>query len=126
MTIQEQVDAYLTTHGIRFSSIPTGECVKWGHPKTKWSVALEETEHNLVEFDFYSNHTPTAADVLYCLLSDLSFAEYSLDELMDELSIETIKETMVTQALLTVNAAKLKQVFSQDQIEALQDLLQDY
>ncbi len=70
---------------------------------------------------------PTQASVLYCLLSDADLGSESFDDFCDNLGYnsDSIADFKTYQACMAT-AKQLRKIFTSEQRQALQELLQDY
>jgi len=79
------------------------------------------------ENETYDVLAPTQASVLYCLLIDLSSCDESFDDWCDNFDADTDSRKALDMYLACQsNGTKLKTIFSNDLINELQELLQDY
>ena len=104
----------------------TGANVNQVHQITRGTVQLKGSK---LARDTRHTYTapPTQASVLYCLLSDADALDYSFDEWCDNLGYDSdsIKANSMYEACREI-ARNLDDVFTPEQIEKLQELLQDY
>lgn len=135
----EAVRKLLENNGITYHESLQGEGAEEGWKYDKWLITFTKNGNN-AHFDFKTGTghkrklpgrdqavPPSAASVLYCLLSDSSaydvcFIEWASDCGYDA---DSIKARNIYDACC-VNALKLKAIFSRDLIAELRELLQDY
>lgn len=155
MDIKDQVAEKLTTWNIPFSAIYTGEETKWdkqtvdayrvtigkfstdyymglgnrklvkGAPKSP--IDKKSLDYARWEKYYLKPENPSAAAVLYCLLSDAEAADYSFADWSDNFGYnnDSIKARNTYDQCVSTGL-ELRKVFTRTQAEELRELLQDF
>ena len=127
-----KVAAALEQWGIRFTTAYCGECTRWeGRRVDTWHVTFgkfsTDFHQGLGHRKDWLPIPPTAAEVLYCLLSDASatgqcFADWASDFGYDT---DSRKALAIYEACCATGVA-LRDVFTHAQRAELSELLQEY
>lgn len=154
--IETKVDALLASWGIPFAARYIGEAVKWegqttdhfrvsvgkyetdfyqglghrppqsnpqdgGPPPRKGTLMYEQLERQRKPIP------PTAASVLYCLISDAGAIDQSFDDWAGDFGMDTdSRKALATYEACCDTGRELRRIFTPAQRAELSELLQDY